>query len=132
MPTVVFTVTNNRIPQLIERLRDAVADAVEDTAREIETNIKVGMMEPHSGRWYGKHQASAPGEMPAIDTSALVNSIQVEPEGDLTQVVYTNQEYAVHLEYGTVRMAARPFMVPASEAASDSFERRLSDLEGRL
>lgn len=132
MPTVVFTVTSNRIPQLVERMRDAVADAVEDTAREIETNIKTGMAAPHSGRMYGKHQASAPGEMPAIDTSALVNSIQVEPEGDLTQVVYTNQEYAVHLEYGTVRMVARPFMTPASEAAAGSFERRLSDLEGRL
>lgn len=132
MPTVVFTVTSNRLPQLVQRMHGAVADAVHDTAREIETRVKTGMAAPHGGAVYGAHMASAPGEMPAIDTGALVNSIQVEAEGDLTQVVFTNQEYAAHLEYGTVHMGARPFMRPSAEAAAPGFERRLRDLEDRL
>lgn len=132
MPTVVFTVTRNRLPDLQRRMRNELAAAVKDTAREIETRIKVGMAAPHSGVVYDNHRASAPGEMPAVDTSHLINSIQVEAEGELTQIVYTNAEYAAHLEYGTVRMAARPFMRPSAEAAAPGFESRLRDLEDRL
>lgn len=134
MPTIVTTVTVNRFPQLIDRMRRQIENAVEETAKEIEQRIKLGMMEPHSGRWYGKHRASAPGEMPAAETGNLVNSIQTDPDGDATWAVWTGVEYAVHLEYGApnANIAPRPFMRPATADAADGFERRLRNLESQL
>lgn len=70
---------------------------------------------------YGKpHQASAPGEPPAVDFGALRNSIHyVERRGK--GIVGTNMRKAPALEFGTnragkshkVRIAKRPFFRPA-------------------
>jgi HK97 gp10 family phage protein len=89
----------------------------------LEGKIKESMGEQKSGRMYGKHQASAPGEAPAIDTGALLNSINTEltaatPTKAEGQVA-TNQVYAPPLEFGTSRMAARPFMRPAADKHQD-------------
>lgn len=58
------------------------------------------------------HQASAAGEAPATDTGRLVSSIKVEQMG-LSGSVGTDLEYAKDLEFGTFRVAARPFLRPA-------------------
>jgi HK97 gp10 family phage protein len=81
----------------------------------LEGAIKIDMAQPKTGRMYGNHQASAPGESPAMDTSLLANSIMTEADDDGVYVG-TNSEYAEPLEFGTARMAARPFMTPAVEA----------------
>jgi HK97 gp10 family phage protein len=60
------------------------------------------------------HQASAAGEPPATDTGKLVGSIVGDGKG-LRAYVEARSVYAVWLEYGTRRIAARPFMVPAFE-----------------
>ena len=39
MPTIVTTVTVNRFPQLIDRMRRQVENAVEETAKEIVSMI---------------------------------------------------------------------------------------------
>jgi HK97 gp10 family phage protein len=77
----------------------------------------------HSGRTYskrsgkGKHKASAPGETPAVNYGILVNSIKTHlSESSPTKAVAevgTNVEYGAHLEWGTSKMAARPFLRPA-------------------
>jgi hypothetical protein len=85
------------------------------------TNRTTGRVFPTEDRV--PHQASAPGEAPATDTGKLVSSIVSDAKG-LTGFVQARSAYAVHLEYGTRRMAARPFMVPAFEANS----RRCGDL----
>lgn len=60
------------------------------------------------------HQASAPGEAPASDTGRLVNSIVMRvDEGDLIALITAGTEYAPYLEFGTRKMAARPFLNPA-------------------
>lgn len=132
MATTVTSVLYNRFAEIAARLPDAVGEIVEETIREIETDVKVGMAEAKSGRVYGAHQASAPGEMPAIDLSNLANSIQAEMDGRTSGAVYTNAEYAGHLEYGTVNMEARPYFTPAAEAARPGFQRRMSQLEDLL
>ena len=70
-----------------------------------------------SGRMYGTHQASAPGEAPAVDTGNLKNSIRAMPDGDGTRVwrVSVGAEYGAGLEFGTAKIAARPFMRPSAE-----------------
>lgn len=80
-----------------------------------------------SGRIYVRrgiaHQASAPGEPPASDTGRLANSIDVKL--DAVRVVATvsaSTRYAAFLEYGTQKMAPRPFMRPALAAQVDNIE----------
>lgn len=61
---------------------------------------------------------SAPGEAPAVVTGTLRASIthrQEDEEGEAVGIVGTNVAYAKPLEFGTSRMAARPFMYPALE-----------------
>lgn len=121
-----FTLKSN-IGQVSAQLHQRASQLVRKTAFGIEAAIKVSMAEPKSGRQYGLHQASAPGESPAIDTGALVNSIRTEADG-LSAVVGVGQEYGVYLEFGTVKMASRPFMGPAFERAEPEFQRGLKEL----
>ena len=73
-----------------------------------------------TGRTYsirGKaHVASAPGEPPAVDTGNLKNSLRVLEVTDDYASYGTSADYAADLEYGSRRMAARPFLRPAVEA----------------
>lgn len=156
------TVTFNRLPELIQRIPAELTQIVKETLDEIETDIAVGMAEPKGGRQYRRgerwHQASSPGESPAIDTGHLAASIQqrLDDSGDAGAegLVYTNAEYAPYLEYGTgstgsqwplperpadvdyttsvVGMAPRPFMTPAAERARAGFEEKCRNLEQRL
>tara|TARA_R110000744_G_scaffold138706_6_gene249564 strand:+ start:6947 stop:7372 length:426 start_codon:yes stop_codon:yes gene_type:complete len=62
------------------------------------------------------HQQSAAGEMPASDTGFLVGSIshRVRTKGKtIIGEVVASAEYAIHLEFGTTDMQARPFLQPA-------------------
>jgi HK97 gp10 family phage protein len=56
---------------------------------------------------------SQPGETPGVDTGKLRNSIRAERERAAQWAISTDTEYAAHLEFGTSRMAPRPFMSPA-------------------
>lgn len=61
------------------------------------------------------HRASAAGEAPATDTGRLVGSAGAEVSG-LTGKVKFTAKYATWLEYGTMKMDARPFLAPAVQA----------------
>jgi HK97 gp10 family phage protein len=72
---------------------------------------------PKTGRVYGKHQASAPGQPPANDTGNLVRSITVDPVTEEEMVTVTcRAPYAAALELGTDdgKIKERPFMRPAA------------------
>lgn len=81
------------------------------------------------------HVASAPGEAPAIDYGQLINSIGVEREGN-DAVIFTSAEAGPHLEFGTARMQARPFMRPPKDehegeimaAVNKTLARRIQEL----
>lgn len=62
------------------------------------------------------HVPSRPGEPPTNDTGVLarnIETVQVEP---LKVEVSSNAPYAAALEYGTSKMAERPYMRPATAA----------------
>lgn len=62
-------------------------------------------------------QSPAPaGSFPGVDIGNLINTIVAEPVNDLTWVVNVGADYGDDLEYGTSRMAARPFLLPSVEA----------------
>ena len=132
-------------------LRQAVADTVEAVAIELRADIVESVDRgPASGRTYthyfyttknGKlaqgrkrakpHTASAPGQPPMSDTGRLANSITLDRVGDLTASVGSALNYALWLEYGTSRMAARPFFRPAVERMRPKYIGKLEELIGR-
>jgi hypothetical protein len=63
-------------------------------------------------------RASRPGDPPAPDTGALRNSIDYELTSETTSRVGTNSVYAEPLEFGTTRIAPRPFMRPSLAKAA--------------
>jgi hypothetical protein len=67
---------------------------------------------------------SAPGQAPAIDTGVLDRSIDGYQFKPTEAVLVVNTRYAEYLEYGTARMAARPFAIPATDYAIDQFNAR--------
>ena len=132
MAIVVARLTHNRFPEIAAKLPREAAKITEKTALRIEETAKTSMAGPKSGRMYGAHQASAPGESPAIDTSNLANSIGTEAMGGASHMVYAGTEYALSLEFGSPRVAPRPFLGPAASQEEPEFLRDMADLERRL
>ena len=62
------------------------------------------------------HTASSAGQPPATDTGFLVNNIVLDIDNNgLGANVESRADYSAFLEFGTSKMAARPFMQPALE-----------------
>jgi phage gpG-like protein len=128
-------IKEDRFPEIIKGMEAAAGKAVRETILDIEGRTKAMMTGPKSGAYYERpngrtHQASAPGEAPAVDTGNLINSIQTQMTGAMVGVVYTNAEYAPVLEFGGARMAARPFFTPATQAAWPEFLEKMSKVTG--
>lgn len=124
-----------RLQKLQGEARDRAHKAIKKAAFDIEVNAKQSMTGgPHTGRVYRigniMHRSSAPGEAPAVDTGTLINSIGVKMPNELLAVVYAGVEYALHLELGTVRIAPRPFMLPAMERERASFKKAMGRIVG--
>lgn len=78
----------------------------------IETEAEISIT---TGSISGKgHIPSAPGEAPNADTRLLDTSIHTVVVGPNRVNVESNAPYSAALEFGTSRMAARPFMTPAA------------------
>lgn len=122
-----FTLTS-RIPQLTADMKRRASLLVRATALNVQAHAQASMSGSKRGRQYRRHQASAPGEAPAIDTGTLFNSITVEVAGELSAAVGTNVEHGLHTEFGTSRMEPRPWLAPAMEAVAPEFEAGLKEL----
>jgi HK97 gp10 family phage protein len=64
-----------------------------------------------------------------IDTGALYDSIIAEQRDQDTTVVRDGVEYGVYQEFGTSRIAARPFFTPAIENYGIEFDRVFTRLK---
>lgn len=74
------------------------------------------------------HKASAAGEAPANDTGRLASSIiSIQNESEALVIAGRGSvKYARFLEFGTERMAERPFMIPALEKSKKWIIERLN------
>ncbi len=108
MVAISIKVTNDDTPELFQKLEAGLGRFVKKGSAYIEGQLKVSMAGAKSGRMYGTHQASAPGESPAVDSGNLAGSISVIMASSLEAKIGTNVEYATYLENGTSRMAQRP------------------------
>ena len=99
--------------------RSAIMEGLKDGAHVIQSLAQRSILSgPKTGRKYGVHRASAPGEAPANDTGTLVRGIEVRKgQEDFTYEVHSIADYAGYLEYGTSRMAPRPYLQPAAKKA---------------
>lgn len=121
-----ITVDTSKLDRLTQNLEKNVDNVLRKLAEATEAKAEGYMEGGKSGRVYTvyvdgvkrSHQASAPGEAPAILTGALKKSIQTKKEDRLTWAVIANTPYARRLEYGGrdrrgVYIAARPYLRPA-------------------
>lgn len=81
------------------------------------------------------HVASKPGEYPNRDTGILQGHIEAAMVGPLTAQVTSSAPYAAPLEFGSSRMAARPYMRPARDIEEPEIQRlfaaKINDLVKR-
>lgn len=78
------------------------------------------------------HVASAPGEPPNRDTGLLDTSIETTFAGENQVHVTSNAPYSAALEFGTSKMAERPFMRPAVEKNRGRASRELADVQTKI
>lgn len=78
------------------------------------------------------HVPSAPGQPPNEDTGFLRGAIINEPTGPLTAEVGALAPYSAALEFGSSRVAARPFMRPARDKMRPQIEERMARQMNRL
>lgn len=114
-----LTKFEGKLNKIKKAAQDAQFKALASTAFAIQRDAVQSIQRgPKSGETYvhGRktHTASAPGEAPASDTGNLAKGIRVKIDKDkaVAQVI-SHAPYSAHLEFGTSRMAARPFMGPA-------------------
>lgn len=124
----------NHFPAIRRQLERRVAGVVVAAMTNIRERSVASMGGAKSGRMYGTHQASAPGEAPAILFGQLSNSIDTEMVSPFSGRVYSSAEHAPHLEFGTVdgTLEPRPFFGPAANEERPDYEGAMRAVLGGL
>lgn len=118
----------DRTPEKLGRLEDAIRRFIVKGSAYVEGQWKSSMAGPKSGRRYGSHVASAPGESPAVDTSNYFNSITtIIAANRLEAKIGTPLDYPMFLEHGTSKMAARPVVEKTANDAVPVLDKILKD-----
>lgn len=116
------TVTNNII-----RTINQTANAVRNTAVvSIIQNSRAGA---EVTRYSPKRtiRISKAGDPPASDTGYLANQIAVKIDANgMGADIISNADYSEALEFGTLKMPARPFMQPALEENRKKFDTNMA------
>lgn len=109
---------NSNIDSIISQLsasgRNAIRDAAKeltDTAYEVESEAKQNIQRNRT-----------------VDTGRLLGSVTTEIRGSGVNTkaeIGTNVEYANYIEYGTSKMAAKPFLTPAFISKTNGLEDRI-------
>ena len=102
-------VNSAELKKIINQAENLVSESSVYMAEEMKKSITSGAK---SGRRYGSHTSSAPGQAPANWTGELLRSIKVQKMKGIS-FVYITAKYAQFLEFGTSKMRARPFIIPA-------------------
>jgi HK97 gp10 family phage protein len=106
------------IPLADDISQAAILRGVRGATVEAKNLVIDKLSQPGKGRVYRRgvsavHRASAPGDPPAVDTGRLRGSTQSEvmaTSSGAFGIVSVNTEYAAYLEFGTEKIAPRPFM----------------------
>lgn len=96
-------------PETIAEIGTALFKAGEVVQVDAQNSLTTGAAS------FGRHIPSLPGQPPNQDTGFLGNNIETTQPAALRVLVASNAPYSADLEFGTSKMAARPFMRPAAE-----------------
>jgi len=133
MPATIKLKLNTK--ELFQKLDQEAPKKMFEAATEVRNTVLQTLSGARSGRTYRvpgtqrNYTASAPGQAPATVTSELRQSIQASVEGKGRSVlgkVKATARHALPLEFGTRRMAARPFLKPSFEKSLDAIRRILT------
>lgn len=121
------------VPELQDALEEHLRANLQRAILIWERSLKLTLTGRRSGRIYNvpgtaiPHQASAPGEAPAVLTGVLRNSYQSEVS-EKAMVAYLGSEldYALWLERGTTKMEPRPAIEPSFKAVEDQIKKALA------
>ena len=117
---ITLEIDKRELERLIRETPGHLSDLVEAAAAEVQGDIVLSFGTGPAGRSYKSesgsvtHVASSPGFPPNVDTGALRASIRTNSLGPLSAEIVAGTEYAVELEYGRARVAARPFFTPVA------------------
>ncbi len=101
-------VWTSRIPQVVASAHQKAEQAVAKTAHDIEAD--------------GKARAR-------VRTGNLRGSVQATG-GGLAWRVNVGAYYGIYVEFGTSKMSARPYLIPAAEAARGPFMAAMAQITG--
>jgi HK97 gp10 family phage protein len=111
--TVDLKINKAAFDSLINEASKVTEGAADVMANEMKQSILTGAKS--GGQYFSngkRHQSSAPGQSPANNTGALVRSIKVK-KNEREATISIEKDYAIFLEFGTSKMRARPFIIPA-------------------
>lgn len=107
-------------------IQDSMAHTARDTTKSYYTNNKTKA-----------HHPSLPNNPPAPDTGNLRNSIRWELHNEGREVygivgsTQKDPDYAVYTEYGTTKMAPRPWLRPAMEKNNEWIRKSIANAVAR-
>lgn len=107
--TVKTTIRDNRIPSIIGKFPGEVSAAVRITALEIETTAK--QLCP----------------VAKVAGGTLRRSILADTQ-EFSATIAPHTEYAAYVEFGTRKMAAQPYMLPAADMNEPKYVERIDQI----
>jgi HK97 gp10 family phage protein len=111
------------IQELNKGLVASAAKVHDEASKSLTGGKKTGKIYKRGNK---THQSSAAGEAPASDTGTLVQSLSFYNfKEKLEATVVSRLEYAKMLEFGTSKIAPRPFLFPAYEKSKEWIKERL-------
>jgi len=112
MSPVQVIVDKRKLDALAVKFPNGVAGVIQKICQDTEADIKTN---------FNAVSPAPPGETPGVVTGNLKNSVLSEPDAsnDQTWWLRIGAEYGAALEYGTMKMAARPFLLPALRRIPD-------------
>lgn len=133
IPNSKATRSFNRLPRVAAVMADRIHRVNTAASFRIQERAVDSMGGGKSGRTYivhnRRHVASAPGEAPGIVYGTLANSVFTDNKSPFVSFVYSTDEKAPYLEFGTHKggyfgpgssggggMAPRPWLTPAATA----------------
>ena len=120
-------IDTRKMQQIIRNEPERVDRWLRGVANEMLSDIVLSFNTSPAGRTYTRgettHIASQPGYPPNIDKGALEASMGVRRLKQLRYEIHDGVEYGIHLELGTERMAARPFVGPVF----DDWQHKIDD-----
>lgn len=106
-----------RLAALPEAARTAANEALRDVGEDLTAAIK---------RALGSSAVSKPGSPPGDPTGGLAAALSAAVDAETSRLRITAASpHALFIEYGTRRMAARPFLRPAVAAVTPQVEEKL-------